>query len=94
MDGFADVVMTVDDVIKENLEMRRDVYAETNMPFNHMLIFGGIGNGDYWFYPIAGTGRIVYNKIFVWDHETDERKFAASFLKELIAFDGCQLLNY
>ena len=52
------------------------------MPFNHMLVFGGAGNGDLFFFPIHADGSLAH-KIFLWDHETDSRSYFASGLKDL-----------
>ncbi len=51
------------------------------MPFNHMLIFGGAGNGDLFFFPVHSDGSLAH-AVFLWDHESDSRSyFANSFLR-------------
>jgi hypothetical protein len=78
-----DLIMPIHEVLKENERLRhspllRDLY----MPFDHLLVFGGTGNGDFLFFPIRIDGS-VSTDVFLWDHETDSRSYFANNLKDL-----------
>jgi hypothetical protein len=51
------------------------------MPFDHMLVFGGGGNGDLFFFPVHSDGSLAPN-VFIWDHESDSRSYFANTLKD------------
>ena len=84
-DRYGDGIWPAEQAIRDNLEFRS--YPEQNdlyMPFDHMLFFAGAGNGDQFFYPIQADGGIHRQDIFVWDHETDNRKWVASSLQKFV----------
>jgi hypothetical protein len=58
----------------------RDLY----MPFEPLLFFGDVGNGDQFFYRVLG-GAARERDVYVWDHETDSRIWRAPTLRHLLA---------
>ncbi|NUW33907.1 SMI1/KNR4 family protein [Nonomuraea sp. SMC257] len=50
------------------------------MPFNPLLFFADYGGGDQFAY-VVDPGR---HDIFVWDHETDSRRWVADNLEEYL----------
>jgi hypothetical protein len=84
-DQYGDGIWSVEQTIRDNLEFRS--YPEQNdlyMPFDHLLFFAGAGNGDQFFFPIQADGGIHRPDIFVWDHETDSRKWVAGNLERWV----------
>lgn len=84
-DEFAcPLIWSTDQVVKDNLFFRNfQDYKDIYMPFDHLLFFSDAGNGDLFGYAIL-NGRVQRDDIFVWDHESDSRKWVASSLKEFI----------
>jgi hypothetical protein len=77
------LVMPLQEALEENETLRkspdlRDLY----MPFDHMLVFGGAGNGDLFFIPICADGSLGRG-VFIWDHESDSRSYFANGVKDL-----------
>jgi hypothetical protein len=52
------------------------------MPFDSLLFFADAGNGDQFAFPI--TGARVRDDVFVWDHESDSRRWYAGSLGQYI----------
>lgn len=78
------LIWSTDQIVKENLFFRNfEDYRDIFMPFDHLLFFSDAGNGDLFGYAIL-NGSIQREDIFVWDHETDSRKWIASSLKDFI----------
>ncbi len=78
----ANLIMPLHDALKENETLRctpdlRELY----MPFDHMLVFGGAGNGDLFFFPIHADGSLA-PEVFIWDHESDSRSYFANNIKD------------
>lgn len=77
------LVMPLQEALRENESLRYSPdFRELYMPFTHMLVFGGAGNGDLFFYPIRADGSLARN-VFIWDHESDSRSYFANSLKDL-----------
>jgi hypothetical protein len=77
------LVMPLQQAIHENAMHRSSSELQAlYMPFTHMLIFGGAGNGDLFFFPIRADGSLADN-VFIWDHESDSRQYFANSLKDL-----------
>jgi len=80
-DGFIDewgcsCVMRLADLVAENEQMRGDDENRTlYMPFDALLVFGQMGNGDLLFQPVLTDG--VRGDVFLWDHEDDSRRWYA-----------------
>ncbi|MBL8873944.1 MAG: SMI1/KNR4 family protein [Planctomycetaceae bacterium] len=78
------LVWSVDRIRDDNLYFRnnRD-FADLYMPFEHLLFFADAGNGDQFAYPIQ-NGKIRRPDVFVWNHESDDRRWVAGSLKQYI----------
>lgn len=78
------LIWSTDQIVKDNLHFRNFAdFKDLYMPFDHLLFFSDAGNGDLFGYAIL-NGVIQRDDIFVWDHETDSRKWIAYSLKEFI----------
>ena len=67
-------------IIETNMEIRK---LSCFMPLDCLLFIGGNGCGDYFGYPITCDG-IDDGKIFMWEHEYDNRIWKANNLHDLI----------
>jgi hypothetical protein len=75
------LVWSVEQVVADNLMFRtRSDFAELYMPFEPLLFFADAGNGDQFAFTIL-AGEIRRPDVFVWDHETDSRSWAAPDLR-------------
>lgn len=72
-----DVVWSAERIAKENASFRASAdFSELYMPFEPLMFFGDNGGGDQFAFvrvPLRGD-------VFVWDHETDGRSWAANGL--------------
>lgn len=69
-------------IAEMNLMMRQhEGLREVYMPFDHLLFIGDNGAGDYYGFPIYATNEVNQSRIFLWDHETDDR-FAIAYSLE------------
>jgi hypothetical protein len=69
-------------IASENLAFRKD-FRDLYMPFDGLLFFGDAGNGDQFAYPLLNnTAEVQRLDIFIWDHETDCRKWVARSLQD------------
>ncbi|WP_405824326.1 SMI1/KNR4 family protein [Streptomyces sp. NBC_00838] len=76
-----DAVWPVEQIVEHNLLFRSDSsFAELYMPFNALLFFGDNGGGDQ--FAFVQTPRRP--DIFVWEHETDSRRWAARDLRDYL----------
>lgn len=84
-----DVVWPAERIAADNADFRADPdFAELYQPFDGLLFFGDNGGGDQFAYlpeePAAG--------VFVWEHETDERRQVAEdladYLRQILTSDG------
>ena len=79
----AEVVVTSARLAPFNAEMR-DFAADLGlMSIEHLLFFGERGNGDRVFFPLIPR-RDLAHEVFVWDHETDERRWVATSLENYL----------
>ena len=84
-DRYANGVMSTEQIITCNLELRADAEKDDlYMPFDHLLCFADAGNGDLFFFPVQGNGKINNPDIFVWNHENDNRQSVAKNLKRFV----------
>jgi SMI1 / KNR4 family (SUKH-1) len=87
-DGFQDewgcsCVMCLADLVTENEQMRNDAENRAHyMPFDSLLFFGQMGNGDLLFHPVLTAG--VPADVFLWDHEDDSRRWYARDVPEAL----------
>lgn len=76
------LVWSLDRIRDDNLHFRNNTdFADLYMPFDHLLFFADAGNGDQFAYPIQ-NGKIHRPDVFVWDHESDDRRWVAGSLKQ------------
>jgi hypothetical protein len=72
----------VEEIALETLSRRNDVQLrEYNMPMDHLVFIGSAGNGDLYAMGISATG-VMKHDVFLWDHETDGRKWVAGNLRD------------
>lgn len=77
-----DTVWSVARVVEQNLLFRSDpAFAGLYMPFDALLFFGDNGGGDQ--FAFVRTPRRP--DVFVWEHETDSRRWVARDLKDYLA---------
>ncbi len=75
------LIWTVERMERDNLALRRDPeFAEMYMPFDALLFFGDVGNGDQWAFAIVAS-VVRPRDIFWWSHENDSRTWAIYGLK-------------
>jgi hypothetical protein len=68
--------MRLDDLVAENEQMRTDAGNRAHyMPFDALLVFGQMGNGDLLFQPVLTDA--IRDDVFLWDHEDDSRRWYA-----------------
>lgn len=83
------LVWSAETITKRNLDLRHEWRLGEwvgVMPFDHLLLFGELGNGDFVFFPITAEG--VRNRVFLWDHEDDSRTNSAASLVDWLAGRG------
>jgi hypothetical protein len=79
-----DVVAPVEVAIAWNVDFRtRRTFHRLYMPFDHLLFFGGLGNGSLSAYRILG-GKVRDRDIYCWNHENDSRIWAARDLERYL----------
>ncbi|MFI2372968.1 SMI1/KNR4 family protein [Streptomyces sp. NPDC018833] len=79
-DGL-DVVWELDRIRRDNLAFRTEpAFAELYMPFEPLVFFGDNGGGDQF----AFVRTPPRDDVFVWDHETDGRGWAANGLRDYL----------
>ena len=84
-DRYGDGIMSTDQMIKRNLERRENAEQDDlSMPFDHLLCFGDLGNGDLAFFPIQGNGKINNPDVFIWNHENDNRYWVSNNLEQFV----------
>lgn len=77
------LVWSVQEILKANTEFRRSAdFAELFMSFDQLMFMGDNGGGDQFAY--VRVPAVRPDEVFVWDHETDERKWVASSLKDYL----------
>ena len=68
-----DVIYSSEKLMDINLAARRGGdWTQINMPLDHLLFFGGAGDGDEYAFGRRMDGE-YHSSIFLWSHETDER---------------------
>ncbi|MFG2091837.1 SMI1/KNR4 family protein [Spirillospora sp. NPDC048824] len=76
-----DTVWPLQQIVEQNLRFwSDDSYADLYMPFDVLLFFGDNGGGDQF----AFVQTPPRPDIFVWDHETDSRSWAAGDLRDYL----------
>ncbi|MFI8326889.1 SMI1/KNR4 family protein [Streptomyces sp. NPDC085529] len=76
-----DTVWSVERIVDQNLLFRSDSsFAQLYMPFDALLFFGDNGGGDQF----AFVQTPERPDIFVWEHETDSRRWVARDLRDYL----------
>ncbi|WP_129298043.1 SMI1/KNR4 family protein [Streptomyces lydicus] len=76
-----DTVWSIDQIIQQNLLFRSDEsFAQLYMPFDALLFFGDNGGGDQF----AFVQKPRRPDIFVWEHESDSRRWVAGDLRDYL----------
>ncbi|WP_392958300.1 SMI1/KNR4 family protein [Streptomyces sp. LN245] len=76
-----DTVWPLDRIVEQNLLFRSDEsLARLYMPFDAFLFFGDNGGGDQF----AFVQRPERPDIFVWEHESDSRRWVAGGLRDYL----------
>ncbi|MFI6875181.1 SMI1/KNR4 family protein [Streptomyces sp. NPDC050400] len=80
-DYGTDVVWSAERMAEENAAFRTSAdFAELYMPFEPLMFFGDNGGGDQF----AFVRVPAREDVFVWDHETDGRSWAANGLEDYL----------
>lgn len=78
----SDAVWPLERIVRENLRFRRESsFIELYMPFDPFLFFGDNGGGDQFAFVL----RPARPDIFVWQHESDSRKWVANNLQDYLS---------
>jgi hypothetical protein len=77
----AGLVWSTDRLINDNQHFRSS-FGELYMPFDSLLFFADAGNGDQFAFPITVAG--ARDDVFVWDHESDSRRWYAASLDQYL----------
>ncbi|WP_308011799.1 SMI1/KNR4 family protein [Actinacidiphila acidipaludis] len=76
-----DTVWPVEEIVEQNIFIRTDrSLAQLSMSFDSFLFFGDNGGGDQFAFVEAPQRP----DIFVWEHETDSRRWVASDLRDYL----------
>lgn len=76
-----DTVWSVDQIVETNLQFWSDqTFAQLYMPFTPFLFFGDNGGGDQF----AFVQTPERPDIFVWEHESDSRRWVANNLQDYL----------
>ncbi len=70
--------------IKETVAVNREYLLECYDGIERHIFFAGNGCGDCYCYNIDSDGGADVDRIYIWQHETNETDFVASNLAELI----------
>jgi len=77
------LIWPVERITTDNITFRTTpAFAELYMPFDSLLFFADVGNGDQFAFVL----RDQRHDIFVWDHETDSRSWVAPRLAEYLTW--------
>jgi hypothetical protein len=82
-DDGSGLVWSVQEIIEQNTAFRQSTdFARLYMSFDQLMFIGDNGGGDQFAYVRVPAGRP--DDVFVWDHETDERKWVAGSLRDYL----------
>lgn len=78
--GFG-LVWPVARIVIDNATFRSNPdFASLYMPFDALLFFADVGNGDQFAFPCTPSSE----EVFVWNHENDSRTWVASSLDQYL----------
>lgn len=76
-----DVIWSAERIAEENQVFRSSsAYADLYIPFSSLMFFGDNGGGDQFGF-VRSPDR---SDVFVWDHETDDRRLVANSLEQYL----------
>ena len=76
------LVWSVREIVEENTRFRQDTdFAGLYMAFDQLMFVGDNGGGDQFAHVRVPTAR---RDVFVWNHETDERRWVAASLEDYL----------
>ena len=76
-----DTVWSLEQIVQQNLYFRTAPdFAGLYMPFDPLLFFGDKGGGDQFAFVVTPRRP----DIFVWDHESDSRRWVANDLSDYL----------
>ncbi|WP_457029618.1 SMI1/KNR4 family protein [Kitasatospora sp. P5_F3] len=79
--SHVDTVWNCDQIVEQNLLFwSGESFAQLYMPFDALLFFGSNGGGDQF----AFVQRPQRPDIFVWEHESDSRRWVANDLRDYL----------
>jgi hypothetical protein len=81
---YSSLVYSAARIIEVNQTFRTVGYLADRMPFDHLLFFGTVSDGDEFAFPILRNGGFG-DAVFVWSHESDCREEYAMSLADYIA---------
>ncbi|GAA4635374.1 hypothetical protein GCM10023196_080600 [Actinoallomurus vinaceus] len=77
------LVWSLQEIIEQNTEFRESAdFALLYMSFGQLMFMADDGGGDRFAYVRVPAGRP--DDLFVWDHETDERRWVARSLQDYL----------
>lgn len=89
MNTGANTIMTIQDMVAENLQLRSEEdFRELYMPFDNLLFFGAAGNGDLWAFGIKMNGDLDDLNLYGWNHENDARPWVARNILDMMVRIG------
>ena len=89
MNTGANTIMTIQDMVAENLQLRSEEdFRQLYMPFDNLLFFGAAGNGDLWAFGIKMNGDLDDINLYGWNHENDARPWVACNILDMMVRIG------
>lgn len=82
MNGDHWLLFSINEIIETTEDLRS--LTEYYPDIARYLFFAGNGCGDYYGYSIAENGNVNHNDIYIWLHETNEKKKVAEDILTLI----------
>jgi hypothetical protein len=81
---YSTLVYSTARIIEVNRTFRTVDYLADRMPFEHLLFFGTVSDGDEFAFPLLRNGKFG-DAVFIWSHDTDCREEYAMSLADYIA---------
>jgi len=77
----AGLIWPIERIVEDNQRFRTS-FGDIYMSFDSLLFFADAGNGDQFAFSI--TTASVRDDVFVWDHESDSRRWYAGSLAQYL----------
>ena len=81
MNGDGWFVFSTEQMIEINMMVRG---LDCFMPLNCLLFFAGNGCGDYYGFPVTPSDGVRDDRVFMWEHEYDNRVWKAKNMEDTI----------